>query len=132
MKVEAFSQGRAGRGNPRERKCFKLKNFLTPRFGPHFLTIDLPLLFRGKMIKNHPLNIISHVLSSTKLKTEGVTNTHQAIQEGDAQSVSQQAREAWEADFHGSYNCASQCVLQRFELKVVTVVFHQDKVIAAI
>ena len=34
--------------------------------------------------------------------------------------------------FHGSHNCASQCVLQRLELKVVTVVVHQDKVIAAI
>ena len=34
--------------------------------------------------------------------------------------------------FHGSYDCASQCVLQRFEFKVVTVVVHQDEVIAAI
>ena len=34
--------------------------------------------------------------------------------------------------FHDSYDCASQCVLQRFELKVVTVMVHQGKVIASI
>ena len=34
--------------------------------------------------------------------------------------------------FHSSYDCASQCVSQRFELKVATAVLHQDEVIAAI
>ena len=34
--------------------------------------------------------------------------------------------------FDGSYDCATQCVSQRFELKVVTVVVHRDEVIAAI
>ena len=34
--------------------------------------------------------------------------------------------------FHGSYDRVTQCVLQRFQLKLVTVGVHQDDVIAAI
>ena len=34
--------------------------------------------------------------------------------------------------FHGSYDRVTECVLQRFELKLVTVGVHQDDVIAAI
>ena len=34
--------------------------------------------------------------------------------------------------FHGSYDRVAQCVLQRFQLKLVTVGVHQDDVIAAI